>query len=164
MTIQEIKKDLTGSLRPVTLCLLVRGKLVLLAMKKRGFGAGKWNGVGGKLNPGESIEQAAIRETQEEIRVTPLKLEKVGTLDFYFPPNPDWNQQMTVFLVREWEGNPTETEEMRPEWFSVKDLPLAAMWASDISWMPRVLAGEKVTGEYLFGEADQVLEFTIHGA
>ena len=51
---------------------------VLLAMKKRGFGAGKWNGVGGKVKDGETIKQAAIRE--QESGVTLQSLEKVAVL------------------------------------------------------------------------------------
>lgn len=39
---------------------------VLLGLKKRGFGTGKWNGFGGKVEPGETIRQAAIREMKEE--------------------------------------------------------------------------------------------------
>lgn len=55
-----------------TLLFLIKDDHVLLAMKKRGFGAGNWNGVGGKIEAGESIEQALVRECQEEIGVTPI--------------------------------------------------------------------------------------------
>ena len=49
-----------------------RGR-VLLIRKKRGLGAGKINGPGGKLDPGETPEQCAVRETQEELHVTALE-------------------------------------------------------------------------------------------
>lgn len=50
---------------------------ILLAMKKRGFGEGKWNGAGGKVEAGETIVQAASRELREEtgIEINPEKME-----------------------------------------------------------------------------------------
>lgn len=90
-------------LRQATLCLLTKDNQVLLAMKKRGFAAGKWNGVGGKQNEGEAIERTAIRETQEEIGVTPLLLQQVAVFDF-FHPNSDWDQRVVVFTTDKWEG------------------------------------------------------------
>ena len=47
---------------------------LLLGRKKRGFGEGKWNGFGGKLEPGETVEEAAVRELQEESGVTATQL------------------------------------------------------------------------------------------
>ena len=79
-----------------TICLLIKDDEILLAMKKRGFGAGRWNGVGGKVEPGESIEEGAIREMEEEIGVTASieNLERVGEIKFYFKDKPDWNQHV----------------------------------------------------------------------
>ena len=67
MGIIEYEQSLDHPLREATIVLLLRNDEVLLAMKKRGFGEGKWNGVGGKPNAGESIEEVAVRETKEEI-------------------------------------------------------------------------------------------------
>lgn len=150
-------------MRQVTLCLLIKDDKVLLAMKKRGFGVGRWNGVGGKQAEGENIEQTAIRETQEEIGVTPTDLTPVGTFDFHFPGHPEWEQQMHVFLVTDWQGEPAESEEMQPAWFAKDKLPLESMWASDVFWMPKVLAGEKVSGEFTFGLGDIVLSHKLYG-
>ncbi|MGH7234133.1 MAG: NUDIX domain-containing protein, partial [Candidatus Saccharimonadales bacterium] len=78
-----------------TLLLLLENDRILLAMKRRGFGVGKWNGVGGKLNQGETIEQAAKRECFEEIQVKPKEITEVAILNFYFPDSKkDWNQQV----------------------------------------------------------------------
>src|SRR3954465_14054964 len=90
----------TEPLRQASLCLLVREGEVLLARKKRGFGLGKWNGVGGKPEPGETIDETAIRETEEEIGVTPLGLRRGGTLGVLFPPPPGipaWGQHARGF-------------------------------------------------------------------
>ena len=52
-------------MKQATLCPLIKDDQILLAMKKRGFGVGKWNGVGGKVEKGEEIIDAAIREIKE---------------------------------------------------------------------------------------------------
>ncbi len=91
------KKTVKTPLRQATLCFLMREGEILLARKKREFAQGKINGVGGKVNDGESVEEAAIRETREEIDVDIRILVKVAELDFYFSHNPDWNQKVIVF-------------------------------------------------------------------
>jgi 8-oxo-dGTP pyrophosphatase MutT (NUDIX family) len=132
-----------------------------LAMKKRGFGAGRWNGVGGKLNEGESVEAAAARETEEEIGVRVGGLKKVAELDFYFPHNPDWDQRVHVFFCDTWEGEPAESEEMAPQWYGVDALPFDRMWPDDIFWLPEVLQGKLVRARFVFGEGDAILEKRI---
>lgn len=153
-------------LRQATLCFLVKDNQILLAMKKRGFGKDKWNGVGGKPNPGEDIETTAIRETQEEIGVTPKSLKRVATLNFFFPPDlakKDWNQQVCVFLCDFWEGEPEESEEMKPEWFKFSDIPYKYMWVDDIHWLPKVLEGKKLTANFTFAEDESLHNFEIFG-
>jgi len=89
MNLVEYRETLTNPLRQATLLFLVRSGEILLAMKKRGFGEGRWNGVGGKVADGETVEDAAVHEIEEEIGVKPITLHQVATLDFYFPHNPD---------------------------------------------------------------------------
>lgn len=151
----------TKNLRKVTLCFLVKGDEVLLAMKKRGFGVGRWNGVGGKKNKKETIKQAAIREAKEEVGVNIKTLEKVATLDFYFAPNKDFDQQVIVFLVKAWEGEPKESEEMAPKWFKKNKLPFKKMWPDDIYWLPKVLNGKILNAEFLFAEGDVLLDYKV---
>ena len=128
---------------------------ICLAYKKRGFGKARWNGVGGKLKDAtETIAQAARRETKEEIRVEVSELNKVAELNFIFPHQPNWNQLMHVFLVDTWQGKPTETEEMKPQWFKVANIPYANMWPDDKYWLPEVLNGHRVIGEFEFGGGD----------
>jgi mutator protein MutT len=142
-------------LRQVTLCFLVKDRQILLAMKKRGFGEGFWNGVGGKPDTGETIEQAAIREAEEEIGVTPTKMAEVGKIDFYMQ-QPDGNQQVIIYLVTDWEGQPAESEEMRPQWYNQGQIPYDQMWPDDQYWLPLVLAGKYVTGRFHFDAAGQI--------
>jgi len=121
-----------------TLCFLLRGKEICLAMKKRGFGVGKWNGVGGKVQARESIEAAALRELKEEIGVESelLHLEKAGHIKFYFKEN----------------------NEMRPQWYDVNKLPFDRMWIDDPYWLPRVISGKKIVGKFHFIDKGDMIE------
>jgi len=149
--------------KKATLLFLVKENKILLAMKKRGFGEGRWNGVGGKPEKNESIEQAAIRECYEEIKVLPVDIKRVATLNFYFPSHKsDWNQQVIVWICKEWKGEPSETEEMKPQWYEIDDIPYGSMWKDDEYWLPKVLEGSYVEAEFTFGENDDVLSNSIN--
>lgn len=150
-------------MRNSTLIFLVKkegGKItsICLAMKKRGFGVGRYNGVGGKVEANESIEAAAIREAKEEIRVDVLHLSLCATLRFTFLHNSAFNQVVHVYLTDTWEGEPSESEEMNPAWFPIKDIPYTMMWPDDIYWLPSVLEGKLVRGRFTFSEGDTIIE------
>ncbi len=150
-------------MRNATLLFLVKktdGTItdVCLAMKKRGFGLGRWNGAGGKPHTGESVEECVRRETQEEIGVVVRDVEKVGEITFRFAFTPDFDQLVHVYLSENWEGELLESEEMAPKWWKVEEIPYTSMWPDDIFWLPKVLAGEKITASFTFGEKDIILE------
>lgn len=119
---------------------------MLLGMKKRGFGQGKWNGFGGKLEGGETSRQAAVREICEEscLCVLPDSLEEMAVIQFL--ENGVVIFKNTIFTFREWTGVEKETEEMRPEWFLQDAVPYDQMFAADKAWIPLVLAGKKFDG------------------
>jgi 8-oxo-dGTP diphosphatase len=163
LTLAEYRAGRRKALRQVSLCLLLREGEVLLALKRRGFGVGKWTGVGGKPEPGEAIEATAVRETEEEIGVTPLDLRRVATLDFFFPHVADeaWDQQVCDYIVHAWRGDPVETEEVAPRWFAHDALPFPAMWSDAPYWLPPLLHGEPVDGQFIFDETQQVLQHVL---
>jgi mutator protein MutT len=149
-------------MRNATLCLLVRGDPldeILLGLKKAGFGAGKYNGFGGKIEPGETATHAAVREIKEEvgIKVSEKDLRQMARLTFVFPADPTLDHDVCVFLVTRWEGDPVESAEMKPCWFTVDDIPFGQMWQDDILWLPRILAGEQVRGYFTFGDDGETL-------
>jgi 8-oxo-dGTP diphosphatase len=121
------------------LCFIVKDERVLLIRKKRGLGAGKINGPGGKVEPGETPLESAIRETQEEIGVTPSDLEERGELHFQFVDG--YSLLCTVFVAREFAGEPIETDEAIPLWFDFDAIPFDEMWADDRHWLPQTLSG-----------------------
>lgn len=133
----------------LTLCLLRKDDQILLGMKKYGFGVGKWNGFGGKLDAGETIEQAAKREMQEESGVIVDNLEKLGVLDFEFQDNPEI-LEVHIFHTKDFSGTPDETSEMKPQWFAIDCIPYDEMWPDDKLWLPLFLVGEKFRGKFLF--------------
>jgi 8-oxo-dGTP diphosphatase len=150
-------------MKTATLCFLIRGNppsSILLGYKKTGFGQGKLNGIGGKVERGEGIEEAAVREMQEEIgvEVEASDLRRAAQLTFLFPAKPDWDQTVHVFTTDQWKGEPREGREMRPEWFDVSDLPYEKMWADDAHWLPHLLQGECVKGTFKFGVDGETVE------
>ena len=120
---------------------------VLLGMKKRGFGMDRWNGFGGKLQDSETAEQAAIRELKEEANILPKKMENIGNLFFKFQDTGD-EMDVTVFSVTDFDGIPSETEEMRPQWFLKSEIPYEKMWADDKYWFPLLFTGKKFNGSF----------------
>lgn len=147
-----------------SLVFLCRDGSILLAMKKRGFGQGRWNGPGGKLIPGETFEAAAVREVYEEIGVELAVIEQVAELRFHmddYDGDVMKNIYCRVFMCREWIGEPTESEEMAPQWFSLHAIPYDQMWADDIFWLPEILAGKYAEAEFWFGADDTLRDKKI---
>ena len=121
-------------------------------MKKRGFGAGNWNGAGGKVDDKleETIEEALVRETKEEVGVEVKDFYKVGEIEFIFPEKTAWDQLVHVYLAKDWVGKPQESDEMRPRWFTIEEIPYEEMWSSDAHWLPKVLSKKLVKAKFLF--------------
>ena len=143
-----------------TLCLVTKENRILLGMKKRGFGAGRWNGFGGKVASGEPIEIAARRELWEESGIEARDCVKRAELMFTFA-DKDWAMQVHVFQVIDFSGEPNESEEMLPRWFSLDDIPYEEMWPNDRYWLPRFLAGKNLSGNFHFDQNDQVATYSL---
>jgi 8-oxo-dGTP diphosphatase len=143
----------------VCVCYLIRSgpagqAQVLLGRKKKGLGQGNIVGLGGKLEPGESAVDAAVREIEEEsgLVVAASALVPLGVLTYLFPHREAWSQQSSVFVCREWTGTPRGSAELDPEWFDVSELPVDQMWDDARHWLPGVLAGIPARATFTFGE------------
>lgn len=145
-----------------TLVYLIRDNLVLLIEKKRGLGKGFMNGVGGKVEFNERIEDAARREVFEEVKVRVDSLEKRGVILF---TNKSENLEFLlvhVFVSKDFDGEPEETDEAKPVWYNINKMPFDKMWVDDKYWLPFVINGEFVYGEFYFENWKLKDYFLIH--
>lgn len=141
-----------------TLAFVIKAGQILLIRKKRGLGAGKINGPGGRVEADESIHTCAVRETQEELGVTPLNHEKCGELQFQFVDG--YSIHVHVFRATDLEGEPVETEEAIPIWAPLEDIPYHEMWEDDEIWLPHMIAGSQFHGRFIF-DSDKMLDHEL---
>ena len=154
----DIDWDTWEAKDPATLVFVVKDGQMLLIRKKRGLGAGKINAPGGRLEPGEAPLEAAIREAQEELCITPLNLSYAGENLFQFVDG--YSIHVHVFKADDYEGAPTETDEASPIWSPVDAIPYEEMWEDDKLWIPHVLDGVRFYGRYLFDD-DVILDYAL---
>ncbi len=141
-----------------TLLFVVQGGRVLLIRKKRGLGAGKINGPGGRIDPGETPREAAVREVEEELRVTPTGIERRGELLFQFTDG--YSIHVHVFSATGCRGEPRETAEAVPLWTDLDAIPYNEMWADDRIWLPLMLEGTPFSGRFVF-DGDAMLDHQV---
>jgi 8-oxo-dGTP diphosphatase len=141
-----------------TLTFVIDGARVLLIRKKRGLGAGKISAPGGRLEPGESFAACAVREVEEELRITPHDVVYAGENSFHFVDGHSIHAK--VYRTSRWTGTPVETAEAVPLWVGVDAIPYGAMWADDHVWVPHVLAGRRFTGRFVF-DGDAMLDYVL---
>ena len=132
-----------------TICVVHQDSRILLGLKKKGFGIGRWNGFGGKVESGENIEEAALRELREEAGLTALDMTKRGVIDFAFENDPK-TLEVHIFSATKFQGKPLESDEMSPKWFDIKAIPFEQMWSDDIHWLPMLLSEKLFKGNFLF--------------
>lgn len=144
----------------LTLCIIYNHKNILLGMKKKGFGEGRWNGFGGKVEDGELIEDAARRELREEAGISAPHVKKRGVLNFEFEGNSEI-LEVHVFSADDFEDEPQESDEMKPQWFSLQEIPFDSMWPDDKYWFPLLLAGKNFEGYFNFRGHDTILRHEL---
>lgn len=144
-----------------TLLFVVRDGKMLLIRKKRGLGAGKINGPGGRIDPGETPRECAVREVQEELRVTPTGLTRRGELLFQFVDG--YSIHVHVFEAADCDGEPEETDEAIPLWTDLAHIPYDEMWADDRIWLPLMLEGKAFSGRFIF-DGDAMLDYKVEVA
>lgn len=144
----------------MTIGLIRDGKRILLGLKKRGFGEGRWNGFGGKVEFSEDIGDALKREVLEESGLVVKNLREMGVINFYFQ-DKELQPEVHIFQIIDWEGEPMETEEMKPEWFLADKIPYNQMWPADKKWLEFFLSGHRFEGNIFFKDNNTVLRTEI---
>ena len=157
-TIAAIDWDRWSPVDPCTLVFVVRDGQVLLIRKKRGLGAGKVNGPGGRLEPGEKPLDCAVRELEEEVGVTPLAPVELGELSFQFVDG--YSTHVHVFRAEGCTGRVVETDEAVPLWTPLDAIPYDEMWADDRIWLPLLLEGRSFRGRFVF-DGDTLLDYVF---
>ena len=136
-----------------TLCEIINEGRLLLQRKSVGrFGEGKWNGPGGKVQPGETPLECVVREVLEETGLKVGDLTHHGAIDFYFgeKQSPDW--KVHIYSTSTFTGEPKPSDEGELAWFGYDEIPYAEMWQDDLYWLPPVLQGMKVQGFFVYDE------------
>ena len=141
-----------------TLCFIIQDDRMLLIHKKRGLGKGKINGPGGRIDPGETPRQCAVREVQEELCVTPSELTHHGELHFQF--SDGFGIFVHVYSATKMAGEPRETDEAVPLWVTTDAIPYERMWADDILWLPLLLENKRFVGRFLF-RGDEMIDHEL---
>ncbi len=143
---------------PATLVFVIRAGKILLIHKKTGLGRGKINGPGGKVEPGESPEQGAVRECREELGITVSNLEYCGQHRFQFVDG--YSIHVWVYRTADFTGVPTETAEAKPLWVPLDEIPYEQMWEDDKLWLPMLLRGERFMSRWIF-DGDKMLDYEL---
>ena len=156
--VDEIDWETWHPVDPATLVFVIQDTQILLIRKKRGLGAGKINGPGGRLEAGESPEACAARELYEELGVTAGPLVRMGDHRFQFVDG--YSIYVHVYRTAEFGGTPRETAEAIPMWFDVGAIPFDEMWEDDRFWLPLVLEGRRFSGYWIF-DGDRMLDYRL---
>jgi 8-oxo-dGTP diphosphatase len=154
---------------PAVVGYLVKEDKVLLGLRKKvslGLGLNLIAGIGGKVGDdvqyaNETNDEALIREFNEEICVKPLEYKVTGRVRFIWVGRPQRNQDVTIYKITKWEGEPQETEAIKPSWFDIQSLPGEQMWKDNLIWVPQVLNDINVDAVFVYGEDEQLIDVTI---
>lgn len=156
--VAEIDWERWRAVDTATLVFVLRDDEILLIDKKRGLGKGKVNGPGGKVDPGETVEQCAIRECHEELSIEVSALQVLGEHLFQFVDG--YSIHCFVYRTREYLGTPTESPEAAPRWTRINDIPYELMWEDDRIWLPLLLDGKAFRARWIF-DKDRMLDYQL---
>ncbi|MDP2812098.1 MAG: 8-oxo-dGTP diphosphatase [bacterium] len=145
----------------LTLTFIEKDKQILLGLKKRGFGMGKYNGFGGKVEPGETIEEGAKREVFEESNLNVDNLKKFAVINFSWQSKKNPDMEVYLFKTNNFSGTLEESEEMKPIWFDQEKIPFKKMWDGDNYWFPYFLNNKNFQAKFIFDDKDKVIDHQI---
>jgi 8-oxo-dGTP diphosphatase len=145
------------------LCEIIKNGRILLQKKAEGkFGAGKWNGAGGKINPNETPDECVVREVFEETGLKISNPMEIGLMSFYFGDRYQVDIVVHVFLANSFSGIIKASDEGELHWFRLAEVPYGEMWPDDTHWFPLMLSGKKFEGRFYFDEeGKKLIDFNL---
>ena len=144
-----------------TLCYLYHNghTLMLHRVKKQNdMHAGKWNGLGGKFEPGETPEECVIREVREESGLTIRDPKFVGLLMFPHFKGDDW--YVFTFTATEFEGELIDSDEGRLQWIPDAEVESLNLWESDHIFLPWIREGKFFSAKFVY-EGDEMKRYEV---
>jgi 8-oxo-dGTP diphosphatase len=135
-----------------TLCYVKTGGKTLMIhriKKENDMHQGKWNGLGGKLDPGETPEECVIREVYEESGLAIVDPLLKGVLTFpKFAKNEDW--YAFIFVAREFHGQLIDSDEGVLQWIEDEELLDLELWAGDRIFIPWLEQPGFFSGKFVY--------------
>ena len=146
-----------------TLCYLKNNDKTLMLFRNKKPGdthKGKWNGLGGKVEPGETPEQCAIREVQEESGLTTINLKLHGVITFpMFDGMDDW--YVFVFTITEFEGEMIESPEGELAWIPDEKLLELNLWDGDRIFLPWLKQDKFFSAKFVY-VAKELIDWSVN--
>jgi 8-oxo-dGTP diphosphatase len=144
-----------------TLCYVKREGCTLMVhrnKKANDIHEGKWNGLGGKFEAGETPEECVIREVYEESGLTIRNPRLCGLLMFPQFKGNDW--YVFVFTAAEFGGELIDSPEGRLAWIPDEKLLTLQLWQSDQVFMPWITSGEFFSAKFAY-TGDEMTGYTV---
>jgi len=145
-----------------TLCYLKKnGETLMLYRnkKKSDIHKGKWNGLGGKFNPGETPEECVIREVYEESGLHIKNPRLCGFLTFpQFSAGEDW--YVFVFTATDFSGNLSLSSEGELSWIADNELLNLNLWTGDQYFLPLLDSGTYFSGKFIYRDGE-LIEYNL---
>jgi 8-oxo-dGTP diphosphatase len=144
-----------------TLCYIKRNGYTLMVYRNRKVNdihEGKWNGLGGKFEAGETPEECVVREVYEESGLTIRSPKLCGLLLFPEFKGNDW--YVFVFTAYEFSGELIDSPEGRLEWVPEENVLDLNLWESDHIFMPWIGAGKFFSAKFDY-EGDKMLGYDV---
>ncbi|KUO62891.1 DNA mismatch repair protein MutT [bacterium BRH_c32] len=128
--------------------------------KENDYHRGKWNGLGGKAEAGESPEECAMRELYEESGLKAEKMQMKGFITFpMFDGINDWH--VFLFTVSEFEGELIECNEGHLEWVPDDKLTELNLWEGDKIFIPWLFEDRFFSAKFIY-ENKQYISHTVN--
>ena len=145
-----------------TLCYIQKdGKTLMLYRNKKenDYHEGKWNGLGGKFEPGESPEECAVREIKEESGLIVKSIKMKGFITFpMFDGKEDW--YVFAFVIDEYEGELIDSPEGQLEWIPNDKLKDLNLWDGDQIFIPWLFQEKFFSAKFNY-ENGKFLDYTV---